>query len=243
MSSTVQAFSAPAQRADSGVAANDGPHNGRQASCASSRPSLDAASSSEAAADAATMALGALQSTGGRNERPVISTRAALAPPATEIMHRTGGGSGGGGGGGGPAVAQRYITGITAPVPAGSSGHPAADAAAAAAEPGTGAGVATARRRPAVHFAPGDTVRGSIPAVDSATGCRDSDGLEAREALEGTPQGADASASSGRGLPEFPAFPVAGCADMASRTQHLNEDSAEPPSSNLHTTAFGEPRQ
>jgi hypothetical protein len=218
----VQAFSAPAQRADS-------------------RPSLEAAFGNEAAADAEPRASDPLQIVSETGARPATATNAALAPPAAETMHRDGGSS--------QMAATRKGqagTSMATPTAAGSGGHPAAVAAGVTAESGTSPGVAAARRRPAVHFAPGDAVSGGSPAADSPNRSRDNDGLEAPEALEGMPQGAEASgasASSGGSLPEFPEFPVAGCADMAARAHRLDDDPAEPPGGDVHTTALGEPWQ
>ena len=97
-----------------------------------------------------------------------------------------------------------------------------------------------------MHFGPDDVVDGSSPAADGTNRSRNGEDPEALEALQGVPQGAETSgvsASSGGSLPDFLAFPVAGCADMASRTQRLDGNSADLPSNNLHTTAFGEPPQ
>ena len=245
----VQAFSTPAQRADSGVAASGGLRDSQQASRSSVRLDLGARPYDVAAAGAGPMASEAPQDVSVRRKRPAAAADAAvLAPPGAVTMHRTGSC-----GGGGPAVPGENLAGLAVSAAADGRGHLTAATAEAAADTNTSRKAAEANKRIVVHFrtnVAGSSNEsrggnGSSPVASSASGRGSGDGLEAPEAPGGAPgvatEGPEASgvsASSVGSLPEFPAFPVAGCADMASRIQRL--DPAEPPSNDVHTTAVGE---
>lgn len=238
----LQAFSAPVQRTGSdgssalGSAGSTANGVANSSPCGSRLGSRLGSGGSAAVAGAVQVIAQPLQSVceSEPSADTASSATAALLPPDAEVMQRNASGA---------AAAAPAEGDAAAALPHGAPAaarRPAEQARTSGAAASGGCDAASlpteAASRLTVRF-DGSTAAGSAVAAASS---RDK---AAAAAANAAPEGAEASGVSASivgSLPEFTAFPVAGCADMGSRVQRVDDGSfGHPPSSDLHTTALG----